>query len=329
MEFYLIKLHFLSPLHISKGSEDYASSEDFLHSDTLKSALFVCYSQLFENTSHTFFDQFKLSSAFPFYKENYFFPRPFISLPIEIKEQSTSQIKKLKKIQWLEKSLFEKCIHNERIEVSLENFSKNGKFLSLNFNTDHKPFLYLTNEQSRVKINYGQDAEPFYFERIYFQDNAGLYVLVECSQDFLYSTLLPAFKLLGENGLGSYKSIGNGQFEPYLESKKITLRVPTASEHILNLSLYCPSSEDIQNRMETKNTFYQLIKRGGYITHAHNPNKTTWRKKTVYMFQEGSIFHAKYLEGKVADLAPENFEHSIYREGRPVFIPVIISQSSE
>lgn len=329
MEFYLIKLHFNSPLHLSKGSDNYASSDDFLHSDTLKSALFVCYSQLFGDMSHHFFDQFKLSSAFPFYKENCFFPRPLINLSIEIKEQNSSQIKKLKKIQWLEKNLFEKCIHNEHTQVSLDNFSKNGKFVSLNFNTTDKPFIYLTNEQSRVKINYDEDAEPFYFERIYFEKDAGLYVLVQCSEDFLYSALLPAFELLGQNGLGSYKTIGNGQFEPYLQSKKMTLRVPAVSEYLLNLSLYCPSSEEVQNKIQTKNTFYQLIKRGGYIANPENQSKMTWRKKSVYMFQEGSIFHANHLEGKLADLAPENFEHSIYREGRAVFIPVVISQVSE
>ena len=47
--FDIIKMHFKSPLHLSKGKEDsYDSSNKILHSDTLQSAIFVCAIERFE-----------------------------------------------------------------------------------------------------------------------------------------------------------------------------------------------------------------------------------------------------------------------------------------
>lgn len=321
MQFHVIRLQFISPLHISKGSEDYSDSHDFLHSDTLKSALFVCYVQLFNDFSSNFFDLFSISSAFPYYQEIRFFPKPFLKLPLKIKQERSSNIKKLKKLQWLDKTLFEKCINNENTDISLNNFTTNAKFLSLQFDVQNNPKIYFREEQSRVKINYGQDSDPFYFERIYFEKDAGLYVLVECTTDFLHQKLMPAFYLLGQNGVGSYKTIGNGQFEPVLEKQEMTLRIPQKSEYLLNLSLYCPTRHDIE-QINMMASYYELIKRGGYLANPQDVTKMDYRKKSLYMFQEGSVFHAQSLKGKLADLAPKNIEHPVYREGRPIFIPV-------
>lgn len=322
MDFHVIKLHFVSPLHISKGAEDYSESDDLVHSDTLKSALFVSYYQLFQDMDSGFFDKFMLSSAFPFFGETLFLPKPFIRLTLNIKEENPSNIKKLKKLQWLDKTLFEKCIHNEKADISADNFSKNGKFVSFNFNKEYSPKIYTKEEQARVKVNYQTDNEPFALERIYFEKNAGLYVLVQCKEDFLHQKLLPAFRLLGENGLGSYKTTGNGQFEPVLE-KPTALRVPQNSDYLLNLSLYCPSQQEAENHLQLNKSSYQLLKRGGYIANPEDTSKMSWRKKSVYMFQEGSVFKGNHLKGKLADLKPDGLPHPIYREGRPVFIPVV------
>lgn len=322
MDFHVIRLRFVSPLHLSKGSEDYSSSNDFLHSDTLKSALFVAYMQLFNDKNPDFFEHFSLSSAFPYFKETYFLPKPFMRLSLNIQEQSPSNIKKLKKLQWLDKTLFEKCIHNEKADISVHNFTKNAKFVSLQFNAQNSPKIYFKHEQSRVKINYTEDADPFYFERMYFEQDAGLYVLLQCEDQFLHEKLMPAFYLLGQNGLGSYKTIGNGQFEPVLLKEKMTLRVPQSSDYWLNLSLYCPSQKEVSEQLNFEKSSYQLLKRGGFIANPENPVKMFYRKKSVFMFQEGSVLHAHTPKGKLANLAPKDFEHPIYREGRPVFIPV-------
>lgn len=322
MNFYVIKLQFTSPLHLSMGSEDYSESNDILHSDTLKSALFVSYYQLFNDTSPAFFDNFQISSAFPFYKDLYFFPKPFTKLSLRLStEEDPIHTKKLKKIQWIDKNLFEHTINGESISISENNFSKNGKLVSVEFSEKDSSHIYVKDEQERVKINYDEDNAPFTLERIYFHSDAGLYVLVDCSEEFLQQKLLPAFKLLGDTGVGSYKTIGNGQFIPRLENNKMTLRAPSQNQHWMNLSLYCPTQEEVEKKLEFEKSSYQFVKRGGYLTYSTH-TKGVMRKKSVYMFQEGSVFQADALEGKLADLKPENFAHAVYREGRPIFIPV-------
>ena len=46
-KYQIAKLQFTSPLHLSKGKTTLDESLDVLHSDTLKSALFVCALDLF------------------------------------------------------------------------------------------------------------------------------------------------------------------------------------------------------------------------------------------------------------------------------------------
>ena len=65
-------------------------------------------------------------------------------------------------------------------------------------------------------------------------------------------------------------------------------------------------------------SFYQLVKRGGWIASPIS----TYRKRTVYMFTEGSVFKTPISpKGKVADLRPAVFtEHAIWRDGTGIFL---------
>ncbi|WP_367389034.1 type III-A CRISPR-associated RAMP protein Csm4 [Lewinella sp. LCG006] len=93
----LVRLRFENGFHLSSGKEgNYDRSQLRLHSDTLKSALFVSALKLYGkdtvgmknvekgNEGAAFFDGFRLSSAFPYYEHrhgiDYFFPRPALNL---------------------------------------------------------------------------------------------------------------------------------------------------------------------------------------------------------------------------------------------------------
>ncbi|MBK8656807.1 MAG: hypothetical protein IPN20_23520 [Haliscomenobacter sp.] len=67
-----------------------------------------------------------------------------------------------------------------------------------------------------------------------------------------------------------------------------------------------------------------LVKRGGYIAGAADPDHTSLRKRSVFMFEEGSVFPNKPLTGSRVDLKPDwEGMHSVWREGRPVFVPIM------
>jgi CRISPR-associated protein Csm4 len=108
---FLLK-NFKGGLHLSRGlTNAYDKSLDTLHSDTIKSALFICTLNLYggEHVDKSFLESFKISSAFPFFyskikKERlYFFPKPEINrLPLDITPNEGKE-KKLKKLKYLEK----------------------------------------------------------------------------------------------------------------------------------------------------------------------------------------------------------------------------------
>ena len=68
-----------APLHLSRGkSNTYTDSDNSLHSDSIKSAIFATAIDLFGATkaTKTYFDSFKVSSAFPMVKNKYYLPKP-------------------------------------------------------------------------------------------------------------------------------------------------------------------------------------------------------------------------------------------------------------
>ena len=75
---------------------------------------------------------------------------------------------------------------------------------------------------------------------------------------------------------------------------------------------------------------YQLIKRGGWVASPTNIDAVLHRKRSVYMFTEGSVFKSDSpLIGKVTDLQPALWEehadmipHPVWRDGRAIFLPL-------
>ncbi|MDA3911022.1 MAG: hypothetical protein PF448_06675, partial [Bacteroidales bacterium] len=118
-EYSLVKLRFLSPLHIGSGKVDeYGVSGQIVHSDSLSAALVSVFAQLFSSEQseiHEFMNSYKVSSLFPYYKNNLFFPKPLTDIIID-DSQNELEIelnKKIKKSTYLSKKLFEQTINGE------------------------------------------------------------------------------------------------------------------------------------------------------------------------------------------------------------------------
>ena len=341
--FRVLKLCFRSPLHLSKGkTDDYGQSDELLHADTLKSALYVCARQLLGadavGDSDAFFRRFRISSAFPFVGQELFFPKP----SVRIQAFDTSEVpddrqaKKHKKLAFLGQRYFEDLITDQKRTLRLADLTADGRFLSdhpdaketVGAETTNK-LVFATDVQQRVTIptDYADDPLPYYVDRLYFNDNAGLWFAFD-GDDAAYADVLAALRLLGDNGVGTDRSVGNGQF--YVDQQDLVLRLPDHPTHQVLLSLWCPQKTELDDAF-LQNSAYGLIKRGGYIASPDRPEHLTYRKKSVYMFTEGSIFPAgRPLVGKVENLKPDaaGVTQNVWRDGLAFALPITVKSAS-
>lgn len=333
--------NFKGGLHLARGlTNSYDKSLQTLHSDTLKSALFVCALQLYgeEVIEKSFLENFKISSAFPFYKHKeeflYFFPKPEIpKLPFRVSGEFGIE-KKLKKVRFLEKKLFEKFIEDSNKIIDFDKDDLVGNFIGEKSSglKNILPKGIMKSEPCQhvhIPKDYNEYSEPYYVDNIYFEKDAGLFCLIDCDNIELLNKIKAAFKLLADNGIGTNRNTGNGQFDiAFDKMKKIT--TPSDTNYQLSLSLYCPKKDENINEIETINkSFYGLTKRGGYISSPKDEKHLTLRKRSIYMFTEGSVFYGNAnRQGKIVNLQPNNnylknneINHPIWRDGQALFIP--------
>lgn len=333
-QYKIFKLHFHSPLHLSKGKEDdYGESEQVLHSDTLKSALYVCARRLYGSEAigndETFFKRFRISSAFPFYSGELFFPKPMLRLqPFDANEISEEkQAKSHKKIGFLGKAYFEDLIGTNQLTIKQAHLVSGGKFVSNHsevLELDKNPILK-SEVQQRVTIpaDYSEDPMPYYVDRLFFNDRAGLWFAIDNNDDGIMEIIEKALKLLGDEGIGTDRAVGNGHFEAKTDTLLLTL--PNNATHQLLLSLYCPQKSEINEALLLSSS-YGLLKRGGYLTSPDKAEHLTLRKKSVYMFTEGSVFETTLpLSGKVVNLKPSysGLNQNVWRDGQAFSIPTL------
>lgn len=322
-----VKLFFYTPLHLSRGREQYDQGAATLHSDTLVSALFFAACQLGAEPAEalSMIEACRISSAFPFFGKEYFFPKPMTTMPFKLNDVAEEKRgKPYKKIRYLGKHWFEKLLNGEQEEIQTKTHLVNPAFLT-NIITDKvKDKVFKTDVVQRVAIapDYSEDAKPFYTERLYFDGQSGLFILVEWLDSGARELFQSAFRLLGDLGIGTDKSVGNGFFTPSFES--LALRIPDKPTKQCNLGLFLPDRNDVNSSFLDESA-WNLVKRGGYLAGAANIEHFTLRKKSVYMFDVGSVFPNAPLQGKRVDLKPvwQGLNHPVWREGRPIFVPLI------
>ncbi|WP_080905429.1 type III-A CRISPR-associated RAMP protein Csm4 [Parabacteroides sp. Marseille-P3160] len=324
----IIKLKNLTPLHIGTGKENYDFSASDLLSDTLSAALAALRVQTGKsNDVKEFLDSFRLSSAFPYYSNQYFLPKPQGKINVEVEKQKKHEYrKKLKKVKYIEVGLWQKLIEGERIVVT-ENQLR-GDFLII------EPFssnpISKSQVTQRVTVPRGdnQNADPFFFDWKYFDPNSGLFCLTDASGTIL-EEIINLFQLLGTFGLGTDKNVGGGRFE--VETTSITINNPHDADHTILLSLYIPTEEELKI-LNLSDSRYYLLLRGGYMAGSQEESFRHLRKKSIYMFGVGSVFPTKEkLLGKIVDLKPDwndSRMHAVYRSGKPFCLPIKI-QSHE
>lgn len=325
MEFEIIRLAFTSPLHISTGGNYYDRGEALLRSDTIYSAM-VQQMATFNKNLPEKPEGFTFSSCFPYSKNRkkefeYFFPKPAIKGFRDL-EKSAIDPKKIKKIKWINKSLFEQVLNGELIQkLDLSNVS--GEYLPSS-KLENEEFI-VKDVQLRIAVpRTTDDTEVYYLEKTWFAKGSGLFFLAIYEDQVAKETVHKALDLLQLSGIGTDRSVGMGQFKYEIESIKLNL--PINSDYAMNLSLFLPENKEFLETGLNSNCSYDLIKRGGWLT---DFGYTTYRKNMVYMFQEGGIFRISNSikeTGGYVDIRPKNtpvsIDHPVWRIGRSIFLPI-------
>lgn len=320
----IIKMKFLTPVHIGKGKDFYDISSSELHSDTLIAALAAMKAQRGQAEQlDEFISSFTLSSAFPYSGQSYFLPKPMGRLNIKVRDKEEHEYrKKLKKVQFIERSVFASLIQGDCREI--DEAAIQGSFIVSTKEKWVKPYKNQVNLRVLVCRNGGKTV-PFFFDWRYFDRNSGLYCITDATGE-LFEEISDLFCELGEAGIGTDKNIGGGKFE--VETAEIELPTIYDANSTMLLSLYLPMKEEM-DMLQLERSRYSLVLRGGYMAGSDTEIFRHLWKKSVYMFDIGSVFPALHpLKGKTVDLSPDwNDErmHSVYRSGRPFCLPVKMS----
>lgn len=331
MKFTYYQLKFTSPLHLGTNRPGFESTDEILHSDTLFSAVINMWALLYPDDMNQFFPEgggesldfpwFQVSSAFPYFDSSFYFPKPFKRLETDDGESPKDPkiAKKIKKLKYLDRALFEKAIRDEPIRIEDDKFSGNGLFLNATPIPEMTP-IAIYDVPRVIKDRRSGATTPFNFTRICFHEQAGLWFAAKFSDEKWQKRFQAALNLLGDTGVGGDRSVGHGQFEVNGEGT-FTLNTPDDAKHCLTLSLYHPKANEISWIPE--DAAYQLIERKGWVFAGRSK---PLRRQTVRMFREGSLLsQPDNCKGDLVrvldkDSAP-GLNHHIYRYGLGFCIP--------
>lgn len=326
----IFKLKNLTPLHIGTGKENYDFSASELQSDTLSAALAAMRVQSGKTGGiKEFLDSFVISSAFPFVGGLFFLPKMSGRLNVSIPNlDEHSYRKKLKKVKFVEVAIWNNLI--SKGDVSISESQIQGDFLvPANISKFQEPYKSQVNQRVTIPRQDGKEADPFFFNWTYYSQDSGLYCIVD-ADDSVLDEIEDLLTMLGENGLGTDKNIGGGKFD--VEKVKSSLEIANVADanSSMLLSMYIPAEEEVAN-LNLSNSRYDLVRRGGYMAGSDECDFRHLRKKTIYMFNTGSIFKStEILKGKIVDLKPvwnDERMHPVYRSGKPFVVPIKLTEN--
>lgn len=326
------KLKFHSSFHIDAGTSVDGPSETFIHSDTLFSAIVSAARKFYsDEIAEKFVEDGSiiLSSAFPYYKDEFFLPKPLNYLPEGLKEYE--MIKVFKKAKFISQDFLLKILSGEKIEPKffnkeyiLSEFWRTKQNITNKNKKDNEleDKIFEKREVPHVVIDrITNQTQIFYKSEIYFNKNAGLYFLAKVKDELLqkFETTL---RFLGDEGIGADRTIGKGMFEVEIIND-FSLPAFDTADYFYSLSLYSPSEKEF-NEINPHKSYYDFILRSGWIS-----NKTL-NRKNLRMFVEGSVFNitSKQLpKGKIHKVLeskdyPNDLSFDIYRSGQALFLPM-------
>jgi len=310
----LVKLRFKSAIRIGGG--DIAHGEEFhgiIHSDTIFSGIINEWVRIFGTHSiknlfsnlNTDSPPFRISSAFPFYFNEFYLPTPI----------GTDELymEKLKDIPFLELYDF--------LELAQGNLKSIRKKKLIN-PLDGLMFNVIAPRVSIDRIS--ATTNIFQTSGWLMKEGGGMYFLIDLKDESLKNDLALCIKMLGESGIGGDRSIGYGIFDAEIEQanniigwSELFQKRADESKAFYTLSLCYPSKAEAKEAIS-----YQILSRKGWIFSRSSAKQM--KRRGCKMFAEGSLFNNP-IKGGVVDVTPSEFhsEHDIFRYGLGMMVEII------
>lgn len=332
----IYKLNFLTPLKVTSELSYLGETEYIIHSDTLYGAIHSLWGWLFEEDeifgNNTLINKFTLSSAFPFYNNMLFFPKPF---NVKLKESDvtkSTERKKSKKVTYLEFELLKEVVKGSELKLSdvgiiQKNFACKDKanaediMIFKKFTTAHNTLERFTDASQNVfestEIIFNNDPDN--------NVECGLFFLAEFESEEVEKKFEAVLSLLGDEGIGADRTLGKGLFT--YKSSNFELPNVNNGNAYFSLSLYLPQKNEL-SEINFEKSYYEIITRGGWVT---VPGYNAKYKNNIKMFTEGSVFSTKNKPcGNFVDLSDKDFDDfediNIWRNGLFFGFPIVLEE---
>ncbi len=310
----IVCLRFDSGFHLGSGCGDtYDKSATTLYSDTVSGALCSVYADMGGENIRDFLDSFQVSSAMPIYQGRLFLPLPPDKSCITVSGDDP-MLKRIKRLRWIEQPLWEQLAADGTLTIDVQMISRCGTAIVDGNGRDviiQRSYL----EQKVCVGNIGFGATPYFFDKIFLGQDVELGIIYQTTD---IDNFTRTFSALSSIGLGTGKTVGNGQFD--VNFREVQIEVPYSQNYQL-LSLWIPSQEEV--KIESwNNSSYQLLQRGGYMAGANNRSLRHFIKNSVWCVDSGAIIRGQKPLGIIVNLLPKNIEsHPIWRDGRAISLP--------
>lgn len=310
MKSYRIKLNFNSPLHIGVKDNEFNTISKIIHSDTLFSAIINAYNLLYGLKKTKEFldyvvnneDSLGISSAFFYYKDIYFYPRP-LGFNFGLVEKGLDY-KKIKKIEY---------VSEEYIKGDVKEPLVLGKFaLDGDRKFDERELVFIE-ERPRISMDRITNETHIYnISNLRLLNDSGYWFYLNMDES-IKDEVFSALKLLSDEGIGGERTYGCGFFD-FEVTEVEPVKINEGNVYLLLSNFYPKEAPEFEKAIS-----YKFYERSGFPYSIYGVNA---REPLLRFISEGSVFNGK-VNGKILDITPEDFRvHKIYKYGRAYLIPI-------
>lgn len=309
MRYHIYRLEFCGAVHF--GKRNLEDAEYTFGADTLFSALCQeaarygdgCLEKLHR---YAVSGELLYSDAFPYFRGNYYLPRPIRHIAA-VRDQGNSILKKAyKKLRYLPAGELEQYLQGEYDVLQAADMGELGR------------------AEIRVSaaIRGEEETKPYRVGAFYFHQGNGLYVIAGFQNSEAEALSDQLMQSLSLTGIGGRRTAGMGRFKCVQEEipECILNRLEQDGRHFMTLSVSLPRADEMEAALAGAE--YLLCKRSGFVASALYAEE--WlRKKDIYVMKAGSCFTTRY-QGDVYDVSGKGGRHPVYRYARPMFMEVDI-----
>lgn len=260
--------------------------------------------------------------------KTYYLPKPhYIPEGLIEEDEKIRYGKEFKRHRFISLDTFRKWQQGEQLDIGQILNTEKNDFWTVDSRIQHltDSITHATQIYRTGIVFYSEDVKPFF-------------MLDLDEEEFTVTEFLKVMNVLKKNGLGGRRSPGCGLFDfsdtdwfcvDEVESfdQRSSVEDPEkparrAFQEVFNHrsnSSYVFSTFYPENIQDVKALAYDLVLRKGWIF--STSSFKSLKRKTCYMFSEGSVFRSE-IRGKIVDVTPSEFnDHRIYRYGIPFTIP--------